>query len=254
MYVIKKNQDDQKFKARLVVGGHKQTFGIDYEETFAPVVKYQSIRILLALATVNNWEVHQMDFVTAFLNASLDEEIYMEQPPGYENGNPDEVCLLIKGLYGLKQSPRQWNKKYKEIMVKLGFVCITADESVFVNGQLIVGVYVDDLIIVSPHLQKIEKFKKDIKKEYDVKDLGKLSVILSMKWTRNREERTSFLSQQAYAEEILERFTMSDCKSAGTPGVNLEAPEIEKKVFEDKTLYMQACGSLSIYKIVRDPI
>ena len=245
VYVIKKNQDDQKFKARLVVGGHKQTFGIDYEETFAPVVKYQSIRILLALATVNNWEVHQMDFVTAFLNASLDEEIYMEQPPGYENGNPDEVCLLIKGLYGLKQSPRQWNKKYKEIMVKLGFVCITADESVFVNGQVIVGVYVDDLIIVSPHLQKIEKFKKDIKKEYDVKDLGELSVILSMKWTRNREERTSFLSQQAYAEEILERFSMSDCKSAGTPGVNLEAPEIEKKVFEDKTLYMQACGSLS---------
>ncbi len=95
IYVIKKNLDQEKFKARLVVGGHKQTFGIDYEETFAPVVKCQSIRILLALATVHDWEVYQMDFVTAFLNATLSEEIYMEQPPGYTNENPDDVCLLI---------------------------------------------------------------------------------------------------------------------------------------------------------------
>jgi hypothetical protein len=245
IYVIKKNLDQEKFKARLVVGGHKQTFGIDYEETFAPVVKYQSIRILLALATVHDWEVHQMDFVTAFLNATLSEEIYMEQPPGYTNENPDDVCLLIKGLYGLKQSPRVWNKKYKDIMEELGFVCITADESVYVNESLIVGVYVDDLIIVSPHLEKIEKFKKDIKKKYDVKDLGELSLILSMRWTRNRGERISFLSQETYANEIVERFSMSDCKPVATPGVNLETPEDEKKSFKSKTLYMQACGSLS---------
>ena len=101
IFTVKTEEPDgsTKKKARLVIGGHRQKEGIDYQETFAPVVKYQSIRVLLAFATYYDWEVHQMDFVTAFLNAEVDTELYMEQPPGYEDGT-GRVCILAKGLYG----------------------------------------------------------------------------------------------------------------------------------------------------------
>jgi len=219
IFTVKTEADGStRKKARLVIGGHRQREGIDYQETFAPVVKYQSVRILLALATYYDWHVHQMDFVTAFLNAEVDVQLYMQQPEGYEDGTA-KVCKIQKGLYGLKQAPRGWNQKLNEIMKSFNFEKNIADDSVYIKHiqndlKIIVAVYVDDLIILSNNLKEIEVFKREIKKLYNVKDLGELSLILGMRWKRNRAERKSNLNQTTYIQEILEKFGMQDSLDA----------------------------------------
>ena len=246
IFALKTLQDNLiKHKARLVVGGNKQEFGIDYKETFAPVVKYQTLRLLLALATILDLEVHQMDFVTAFLNSLLKEVIYVEQPPGYKQDGEDLVCLLHKTLYGLKQSPRQWNEKFIAIMKELGFTPITADSSVFVRpGGMIVACYVDDLLILDAKVENINEFKAKIMKTYKMKDLGEMKSILGMEWQRDRENRTSFLSQEKYTLAVLERFNMLDAKPVTTPGVASTSTSPSKALPNAKE-YMEACGSLS---------
>ena len=174
VFTIKEDAEGKRrYKARLVVGGHRQKYGIDYNETFSPVVKHNTIRILLALATKNNLEVHQMDFVTAFLNGYVEEEIFMKQPEGYEDGT-SRVCKLVKSLYGLKQAPRQWNLKLHRSMVELGFQQLKMDSSVYIRVNLIVAVYVDDCILVSPKLKEIEWFKKKIQSYIWLRTLGNL--------------------------------------------------------------------------------
>jgi len=223
-----------------VVGGHRQKEGIDFNETFAPVIKHTSIRILLGLATVLNWEVHQMDFVTAFLNGCIEENIYMKQPVGYEDGT-ERVCKLNKSLYGLKQAPRQWNIELDSSMKRLGFQRIQADHSVYKRRNLIVAVYVDDCILASKSLEEIEEFKLEVQKMYKVKDLGELKIIVGMQWKRNRKEKTSILYQEKYTSEILERFGMTECKLASTPAVKLIT---STENFKDIDLYQQAVGCL----------
>ncbi len=247
IFTLKAEADGSKRKkARLVIGGHRQREGIDYQETFAPVVKYQSVRTLLALATYHDWYVHQMDFVTAFLNAEVDVQLYMQQPPGYEDGTP-KVCRIQKGLYGLKQAPRGWNQKLNEIMKKFKFEKNPADDSVYIkhmesNLKIIVAVYVDDLIIISNNLEEIEVFKKGIKKLYNVKDLGELSLILGMRWKRNHGERKSTLKQTDYIQEILKKFGMQDSKIVSTPAVKMD--EEESKSLPTNQKYMEVVGSL----------
>ena len=133
----------ERFKARLVAKGYVQQYGIDYEETFSPVVRFSSIRLLLAYAVQNEILVHQMDVVTAFLNGKLEEEIYMEQPYGYIlSGKEHLVCKLQKSLYGLKQSPRCWNTAFQEFMMLLQFKQSTADPCIYVKTT-------DTIIIVA---------------------------------------------------------------------------------------------------------
>ena len=132
--------------------GYGQTYGENYDETFSPVVRFSSIRSLLAFAIQNDMLIHQMDVVTAFLNGKLKEEIYMQQPPGYvEQGKEHLVCKLKKSLYGLKQSPRCWNTAFREYMESIHYKQSAADPCVFIKaekeGITIVAVYVDDLII-----------------------------------------------------------------------------------------------------------
>ena len=126
----------EQLKAHLVAKGYTQKFGVDYDETFTPVVRFTSIRVLLALAVQKDMLVHQMDVVTAFLNGTLEEEIYMEQPSHYvEKGKEKLVCKLNKSLYGLKQSPRCWNAVFTEYMEQAGFVQSSADSCVFVQTE-----------------------------------------------------------------------------------------------------------------------
>jgi hypothetical protein len=242
VYAIKEDlKGNKRYKARLVVGGHRQREGIDFNETFAPVVSYSTIRMLLALATVNNWEVHQMDFVTAFLNGQVEEEIYMAQPNGYNDGT-NKVCKLVKSLYGLKQAPRQWNKELHRSMESLGFTRLEMDHSVYVRENLIVAVYVDDCILLSANLNDILVFKKEIMKNYKVKDLGELRTIVGMQWERNRKQKSSFLHQSKYTEDVLKRFKMQDSKAVDTPAVRVG--ELEQKEFENIDMYQKAVGSL----------
>ena len=154
MWVFKvkhgKDGEVQRFKCRLVAKGYAQKYGIDYSDTHAPVVRFASVRSLLAYAVQKNMVIHQMDVVTAFLNGHLKEEVYMQQPEGFiKPGQEHLVCKLKKSLYGLKQSPRCWNKVFHEYLISLGFMQSQADPCVYIRSKQIIAVYVDDLILIT---------------------------------------------------------------------------------------------------------
>jgi transposase InsO family protein len=159
-----------KYKARLVVKGFLQKEGYDFFDTYSPVTRITSIRVLMAIAALHNLEIHQMDVKTAFLNGDLEEEIYMEQPEGFViPGQERKVCKLVKSLYGLKQAPLQWHLKFDEVMMSNGFKINECDKCVYIkntdNGYVIVCLYVDDMLILGSNLQVINETKLMLKKE-----------------------------------------------------------------------------------------
>ncbi len=180
-----KSGEIERFKCRLVAKGFAQKYGIDYDETFSPVVRFSSIRVLLAYAIQNDMEIHQMDVVTAFLNGNLDETIYMEQPDGYAvPGKENHVCKLKKSLYGLKQSPRCWNTVFQEYMHRTGFQQSPADACVYIQDAeeaiAIVAVYVDDLIIMTKTTDEMTELKQNMVKRFKMKDMGELHYCLGI--------------------------------------------------------------------------
>lgn len=205
-------------KARLVVKGCAQRRGIDYEETFSPVVRYTSIRLLLAIAVRLDLQIDQMDAVTAFLQGDLEEEIYMHQPEGYEDGS-SRVCLLLRSLYGLKQSSRIWNRKLHGVLILFGLVRSRTDPCIYylirVGIILIVAVYVDDLMIFSNNLRMKNELKTELSSKFKMKDIGEAKSILGMRVTRNNGSIS--IDQSKYIQEILEKFNMDDCNPISTP-------------------------------------
>eukprot|EP00952_Eustigmatos_sp_NYUAD-ZCMA_P012773 51124-Eustigmatos_ZCMA.PRE.1 len=179
-----------RYKARLVAQGYHQVPGRDCGETFAPVHKLQSLRIVLALAATMDWHVEQMDVETAFLNARVRGDVYVKQPQGYERRGPNGVelvCRLHRSLYGLKDSPHNWNDELDAWLQQYGLVPTTADVCVYVKGStdaeggiLIVLVYVDDLVIVGSSRRTIHAFKQAISGKFKMKDLGELRWVLGM--------------------------------------------------------------------------
>jgi hypothetical protein len=162
VYVIKPNGC---YKARLVAKGFTQIEGIDFQETFSPVARYEAIRFLLAYTALEDWELEAMDIKTAFLYGELNEEIYMEQPEGFaKRGQENQVCRLKKAIYGLKQALRTWNEKLHITLLEQGFKCTRLDTSVYVYShdyaEVILIVYVDDLLYISPSLSEIKRMKK----------------------------------------------------------------------------------------------
>jgi hypothetical protein len=211
-----------KHKARLVVRGFAQVPGLDYKETFSPVLRFSSLRILLALAAHHGWHVHQLDTNSAFLNGDLEEEIYMEQPEGYTApGKEDWICRLLKALYGLKQGGCQWYKKICAVLTSLGFTQSRADPCVFIlirnNLICILGLYVDDKAIIGNNLEFIEHVKDRLKCEFDMKDLGEAEYILGVQIKRDHTQGTLSLSQRQYLLDVLSRFNMADCNPVSTP-------------------------------------
>jgi Reverse transcriptase (RNA-dependent DNA polymerase) len=189
-----------------VAKGFTQTYGIDYQETFAPVAKMSTVRILLSVATNLGWDLYQMDIKNAFLQGVLEEEVYMTLPPGHKNtSNPSLVCRLKKIIYGLKQSPRAWYVKLSFSLLKNNFIKSTADSSMFIknsqNTTIIVLVYVDDIIITGNDNEEIKRVKKYLKDEFDIKDLGKLSYFLGIEIAHSR--KGLFLSQRKYIIDLL---------------------------------------------------
>ena len=167
----------ERFKARLCAKGFSQVEGIDYDETFAPVAKFTSIRVVLAIAAVLDLDLTQMDVDTAFLYGLLEDEIYMKQPEGYVvSGKEEFVCKLKRGLYGLKQSPRIWNGTLDKFLQEQGFVPCTVDPCIYVHQAegwtLIVVVYVDDLIIADNNKELKAAFVRELKNRFSMKDLG----------------------------------------------------------------------------------
>ena len=186
VFKIKKDPDGNivKYKARLVAKGYAQRFGVDFEEVFALVARIETVRVLLALAAQGGWEVHHMDVKSAFLNGELSETVYVQQPPGFVVDNGDKVLKLRKALYGLKQASRAWNAKLDRELLALGFVRSKMDNAVYRrknrNSFLLVGVYVDDLIISGPDVKDIKVFKSEMKEKFSMSDLGLLSYYLGI--------------------------------------------------------------------------
>ncbi|CAM9000464.1 unnamed protein product [Rhodiola kirilowii] len=182
-----------KFKSRLVIQGFRQKEGIDFFDTYAPVARISTIRLLIALAAINNLVVHQMDVKTAFLNGDLDEEIYMKQPEGIiMPGNENKVCKLIKSLYGLKQAPKQWHQKFDEVILSSGFKLNQADKCIYSkfdnsgNG-VIVCLYVVDLLIFGTNQKQVDLAKDFLSSSFAMKDMGEADVILGIRIKRENK-------------------------------------------------------------------
>jgi hypothetical protein len=169
VYRIKRRADGSvdRYKARLVAKGFKQRYGIDYEDTFSSVVKIATVRLVLSIAVSRGWSLRQLDVKNAFLHGVLEEEVYMRQPPGYEDKDkPGYVCRLDKALYGLKQAPRAWYSRLSSQLIKLGFVASKSDASLFIyhkyNVTIYMLVYVDDIIVASSS-EEATKAQKQLK-------------------------------------------------------------------------------------------
>ncbi|KAE8724129.1 hypothetical protein F3Y22_tig00010869pilonHSYRG00008 [Hibiscus syriacus] len=248
VYNIKRRPDGsiERYKARLVARGFSQQYGLDYDETFSPVAKLTTVRVLLALAANKDWNLWQMDVKNAFLHGELDREIYMTQPMGFQSQDHLEyVCKLRKALYGLKQAPRAWYGKIVEFLTKSGYSVTPADSSLFVKaneGKLaIVLVYVDDLIITGDDEAEILQTKENLSVRFQMKELGQLKHFLGLEVDRTHEG--IFLCQQKYAKDLLKRFGMLECKSTSTPmEPNIKMCAHEGKDLEDATMYRQLVG------------
>ena len=170
--------EEPRYKSRLVAKGFAQIEGIDYNEVLAPVVKHISIRILLSVVVNFDMELDQMDMKTAFLHGVPQERIYMDQPEGFvKKGHEHKVCLLRKSLYGLKQSPREWNHQFDEFMIREKYVRSQYDPCVYTKGNVLeirvfLLLYVDDMLIASKSRAEINRLKDLLKAEFDMKDLG----------------------------------------------------------------------------------
>jgi hypothetical protein len=254
--VFKAKSDDQnrvsRFKARLVAQGFRQKEGIDYFETFSPVLRAESLRFLLAFAAQNNLEVHNLDVKNAFLQADLEENIYAEIPPFMDHFNVDRathVLKLEKSIYGLKQAGRVWNQKFTEEILNLGFRQSDADPCIFIHvtiPNLILGIFVDDCFVVGD-LKHVADLKLKLCQTFPMHDLGKLTYALGIKITQNNNPNNNSISlcQDAYVNRLLEKFGMSDCREVSTPLPIKAQKEIDKnKPFEDINLYQQLIGSL----------
>jgi hypothetical protein len=187
IYKVKKDElgNIVKHKARLVAKGYVQRAGVDFEEVFAPVARLESVCLILVLAAHRGWEVHHMDVKSAFLNGELDEVVYVSQPSGFAaQGRERDVYKLHKALYGLRQAPRAWNAKLDASLVSLGFTCSISEHGIYACGSgsalLIVGVYVDDLIITGAEGDELHRFKDEMKNLFNMSDLGLLRYYLGL--------------------------------------------------------------------------
>ena len=210
VYKVKHNANGSvsRYKARLVPKGYAQMQGVDYEETFAPVEKMTTIRTLLAVSAAQKRKLHHMDVKNAFSHGNLDEEVYMQQPPGFQNKRfPNYICKLKKALYGLIQAPRAWHSKIAEYLIEIGFIASKADPSLYVkskNGNIVfVLIYVDDLLIGGDSNTKIEKVKKSLELKFHMKDLGELRYFLGIEIIR--PENCIFICQRQYAVNMLKK-------------------------------------------------
>ena len=246
---IDKNGNIEKYKARWVVKGFLQKYGIDYVETFSNTVKPMAYKTLFALAAYRDLEIQQWDVKSAFPNAPLDEKIYVEQPHGFQDQKyPTRACLLNKALYGLKQSARQWYIYLAKLLSELGYIPITSDQSIFINKSdgVIVTSHIDDLLIFGPDIRVITSLREALGKKVEVSDLGEVSYYLGIEVTRNRASKLLYMSQQKFIEEILQRFGKTALKPTKTPaeqGIRLEKYQ-NAATEADIKLFQQQIGSL----------
>ncbi|KAJ4706604.1 Retrovirus-related Pol polyprotein from transposon TNT 1-94 [Melia azedarach] len=235
-----------RYKARLVAKGYTQTYGIDYQETFAPVAKMNTVRVILSLAVNLDWPLKQFDVKSAFLHGDLLEEVYMDPPPGF-TPKEGKVCRLKKALYGLKQSPRAWFGRLSYSMKEFGYKQAMADHTLFYkrdgsNITLLI-VYVDDMIVTGSSPKEIEKLQNYLAKDFEMKDLGTLKYFLGIEVSRSKQGL--FLSQRKYTLDLLAETGNSACEPVNTPiEVNHGLSIYPDQIPTNKERYQRLVGKL----------
>nr|GEW66023.1 putative RNA-directed DNA polymerase [Tanacetum cinerariifolium] len=246
---LNKNEEVDKYNARLVAKGCSQEYGVDYAEVFAPVARLETIRLVLALAAQKTWTVYQLDVKSAFLHGEIKEEVFVDQPPGYEvKGQQSKVYRLKNALYGLKQAPRAWYSRIEAYFIREGFIKCPYEHTLFIKfgagGKiLIVCLYVDDLIYTGNDKEMFEVFKKSMMTEFDMTDWGKMRYFLGIEV----EQRTYgiFIGQRKYAQEMLRKFNMDQCNAMHNPIVSsVKLTKDDEGTEVDGTIYRQMVGSL----------
>jgi hypothetical protein len=222
VYKLKHNSDGTiaRYKARLVAKGFHQQYGIDFAETFSPVIKPPTVRLILSLAVSLKWPLRQLDVKNAFLHGTLKEEVYMTQPQGYvDSTHPNYVCRLHKSIYGLKQAPRAWFESFTSQLLHLGFTASAADSSLFIyKTPTVIAyllLYVDDIVLTSNTPSFLDHLIQQLSTVFDLKDLGNLHYFLGLQVSRTAS--SLFIRQTKYAQDLLKRHNMLDCKAAPSP-------------------------------------
>jgi hypothetical protein len=218
---LRSNGTIDKYKDRLVAKGYAQKEREDFFDTYSPVARLTTIRVLLSLAASHGLLVHQMDVKTTFLNGELEEEIYMDQLEGFVGKDQERiVCKQVKSLYGLKQAPKQWHDKFNRTLTSVGFVTNEADKCVYYRyggGKGVIWcLYVDDILIFGMNLEVMKEVKDFLSQKFEMKDLGEADVILIIKLIKGENGGVT-LSQTHYVEKMLSRFGYNNSKPAPTP-------------------------------------
>ena len=253
VFRIKPNADGSlgRYKARLCAQGFTQEKDVDYKEIFSPVVRYDAIRVFLSVVAQEKLYLKQFDVKTAFLYGKLEEEIWMKQPPGFDDGS-GRVCKLLKGLYGLKQSPRTWNEKLDTHLREAGLRRSDADHCVYVSSgkdMLILALYVDDGLVACKTESRLRKFLDTLGKVFEI-TVSEPRMYVGMEIDYDRKAGTLKITQKNYIHRLLDRFNMSECKPVITPGISKERltrkPDTGKRNRKDmsEVPYRQMVGSL----------
>jgi hypothetical protein len=245
-WVFRNKKDEEgiivRNKARLVAQDYNQEEDIDYGETYAPVARLEAIRMLLTFACFKNFKLFQMDVKSAFLNGFIAEEVYVEQPPGFENHEfPNHVFKLSKALYGLKQAPRAWYERLSGFFIEKGFTRGKLDTTLFL--MLIVQIYVDDIIFGSTNENLCKELSKTMQDEFEMSMMGELKFFLGLQIKQTEEG--IFLNQSKYVIDLLKRFGLANAKAYGipmSPSIKFDKDEKGKPV--DVKLYRGMIGSL----------
>jgi hypothetical protein len=207
----------ERYKARLVAKGFSQKPGIDYGEIWAPVSQCKALRILIAVEAMDDLHLHQLDVKTALLNGTVEEELYMQQPPGYAGQGDQRVCRLHRALYGLKQASRSWHLALKDFLCSLGFEAADADPCLFVlrcDCDTAFGlVHVDDLLIAASTFETVECVKIKVLDKFEARDMGEAGLFI----VRNRSRKLLWLNQGRYARDVVARFGMTDALASSAP-------------------------------------
>lgn len=261
VFTLKKDKEGkvERFKARLVAKGCSQKYGINYDETFSPVIRYANLRLLIAIAVEHKLYMHQMDVTTAYLNGDLHDDVFMKQPEYFETKSANIVLKLKKSLYGLKQSGREWNLKLDNVLKEIGFVPCESEPCLYTRHEQqklnFIAVYVDDLILACSDKHDLDAIKHQISSKFKIVDQGPLNYFLGMEVERDGETGAITLCQKKYINEMLTEYNMQDCKPMSTPldeGFQLKCiSDTCKKV--DATKYQSLIGTLMYLALTTRP-